>query len=472
MNGDYIFDLLHKAVEEGEKQGAKFVEARFDDFQLNSIDLTNNIIKESSSKRRRGMGVMAYINGTPGYSFTPEMTVEGVKSAAKRATDLAISTDPRNKIKLDFEERPTIKDEATPIIKKHPKDYEFQDKIELLRRGVSAIKENVDATTTQGMYGELYGEKYFVNSEGSEILWYPIVVDIRLRADIVENGKRATARDGMGQSQGLEFFDKDRYSPETVGANAGKWCKEQLNLVDAPTGKIKILAGSTLGGVIVHESFGHMSEADWVITGISPMGDRVGEELGSEYVTVIDEGISPYGGWYFPYDDQGTKTGRTVLVDKGIMKGYLHDRGTAHKMNAEPTGNSRAVNFMFNTICRMKKTYFEKGDIKEEEEIEMVGNGLYEISWLGGKESWEGNLLLNCSRGYLIENGEVTKPIKNTALSGNVLELLKNVEGTTKNMIMRGNFFAGCGKGPQYPLPVGMGGPEIIIDKVMSGGVK
>ncbi|MCG3220530.1 MAG: TldD/PmbA family protein [Candidatus Heimdallarchaeota archaeon] len=472
MNDEFIFDLLHKAVKEGEKQGAKFVEARFDDYQLTSIDLTNDIIKESSSKRRRGMGVMAYFNGTPGYSFTPEVTIEGAKSAAKRAANLAVTTDPRNRMKLEFDERPAIKDKALPTIKKHPKDYEFQDKLELLKRGVAAIKENVDATTTQGMYGEFYGEKFFVNSEGSEIFWTPIVVDMRLRADIVENGKRATAGDGMGQSQGLEFFDNDRYSPEIVGANAGKWCKEQLDVVAAPVGKVRVLAGPTLAGVIVHESFGHLSEADFVVTGMSPIADRLGEQLGSEQVTVIDEGVTPYGGWFFPYDDQGTKTGRTVVMDKGILKGYLHDRGTANKMNTEPTGNSVAVSFMFNPICRMKNTYFEKGDLTEEEAIEKVGNGLYAISWRGGTASFDGNFLFNCSRGYLIENGEVTKPIKSASLSGNILELLKHVEGATKNMTLRGNYFGGCGKGEQYPLPVGMGGPEVIMDQVLVGGAQ
>ncbi|NPD88243.1 MAG: TldD/PmbA family protein [Asgard group archaeon] len=472
MNSDYIFDLLHEAVEEGEKNGAKFVEARFDDYQINTIDLTNDIIKESSSKRRRGTGVMAYYNGTPGYSFTPEVNSEGVKAAANRAAKLAITADPRNRMKMEFIERPAIKDKAVPIIKKHPKDYEFQDKLELLKRGTIAIKENVDATTIQGQYGEFYGEKYFVNSEGSEIYWVPIVVDMRVRADIVENGKRATAMDGMGQSQGLEFFDQERNSPEVVGANAGKWCKEQLDVVSAPTGKQKVLAGSTLGGVIVHESFGHLSEADFVVTGMSPIADRLGEKLGNDLVTIIDEGVTPYGGWFFPYDDQGTKAGRTVIVENGILKGYLHDRGTAQKMNTEPTANSRALSFMFPSICRMKNTYFEKGDLTEEEAIEMVGDGIYAISWRGGTASFDGNFLFNCSRGYLIEKGEVTKPIKTASLSGNVLELLKHVEGTTKNMILRGNFFGGCGKGEQFPLPVGMGGPEVVMDQVLVGGAQ
>lgn len=472
MNSEFIFDLLHKAVKEGEKIGADFIEARYDDLQLSSMNYTNEILKESSSRRRKGMGVMAYFEGTPGYSFTPEMNLEGIKEATQRAVKLALSTNPRNRMKLDFERRPAIKDKVFPKVKKHPKDYEIKDKLDLLKRGIAAIKESADVNTTIGLYGELFGDKYFANSEGSEIYWTPIVVDIRMSAVIISDGKQATAGDGMGQSEGLEFFDKERWMPETVGANTGKWTKEFLDAVPAPTGKQKVLVSPTVGGVVVHESFGHLSEADFVVTGNSPIADRLGEQLGSEHVTIIDEGITPYGGWFYPYDDQGTKTSRTVLVEEGILKGYLHNRGTASKINAQPTGNSTAVNFMYNPICRMKNTYFEKGDLTFDEAVEQVGNGIYAVNWQGGQVQMSGDFLFNCSRGYLIENGEITKPIKNTALSGNILELLKHVQGVTKNIQLRGNYFGGCGKGGQFGLPVGTGGPEVIMDQVLVGGTK
>jgi len=227
-----------------------------------------------------------------------------------------------------------------------------------------------------------------------------------------------------------------------------------------------------MGGVVVHESFGHLSEADFVVTGQSPIADRVGEELGSEHVTIIDEGVSPYGGLYLPYDDQGIKTARTVLLEKGILKGYLHNRGTAKKMNSELSGNGRAINFMFNPIVRMKNTYFEKGDLTFEEAVEQVDTGVYAVDMSGGQVGLDGNFMFNCSRGYLIENGEVTKPMKNTALSGNILELLKYVEGGTKEVTIKTGFFGGCGKGGQGGLPVGFGGPDMIMDQVLVGGAQ
>lgn len=472
MIEDFVFDLLARSVEEGEKRGSEFIEARYDDLQISTIIYINEIINESSLTNRKGIGIVAYFKGTPGYSFTPELNWEGVKQATHRAVKLAKSTSELNTLKLDFEKNKEVKDIRISDIKKHPKNYEFQDKLDLLQRGVNTLKENVDASTTQALYGEFYGEKYFVNSDGSEIYWQPIVLDLRVGGIVVNNGQQAVAGDIASQSKGFELFEEKRNTPESLGENAGKWTKEQIDAVPAPTGKTTTLVSSRLGGIVVHESFGHLSEADLIVTGMSPISDRLGEQLGSEHVTLIDEGISPYGGFYLPYDDQGIATSKTVILDKGVLKEYLHDRGTANKLNTEPSGNSRALNFMFNPICRMKNTYFEKGDLSQEEAFEIIKNGLYGVDFTGGQVSLDGNFVFNCFRGYLIENGEIGKPIRNTALSGNILELLKHVQGTTKDMEIHTSYFGGCGKGPQFPLPVGFGGSEVIMDQVLVGGAK
>ena len=471
MVKEHIFDLLHEAVEKGQKLGADFIEARFDELQLTTINLTNDIIKTSSSRNRKGIGITAYYKGTPGYSFTPDQSKESVEEAAKRAVKLAKSTDVRNKMKLGFDEIPSVKDRIVTKIKKDPKDFEFEEKLDLLKRGVSSIKEVLEPTSTTGLYGEFYGEKYFVNSEGSEIFWIPIVVDIRMGSVVIRDGQQAGAFEGYGASQGFEFFE-GKGLPEEIGKQSGKACKEQIDAVSAPAGKVTTLVSPQMGGVVVHESFGHLSEADFVVTGMSPIADRLGEQLGSEHVSIYDEGVSEYGGYYLPYDDQGIKTGKTVLMEDGILRGYLHNRGTAKKMNAELTGNSRAITFRFNPIVRMKNTYFGAGDLTFEEAVEQVGNGIYAVDMSGGQVGMDGNFMFNCSKGYLIENGEITKAIKNTSLSGNILDLLKYVKGATKEIQIKTGYFGGCGKAGQHPLPVGYGGPNVIMDQVLAGGAQ
>ncbi|MHA1305083.1 MAG: TldD/PmbA family protein, partial [Candidatus Heimdallarchaeaceae archaeon] len=441
---------------------------------LMTINLLNENIREASSKQRKGIGIMAYYDGSPGYSFTPELEYDSIKKVVESAVKLAKATAPRNKIKMEFEKQKAVVDKQKTEVKKHPRDIEFEEKLGMLSRGVTAIKEKIIPASTTGMYGELWGEKIFVNSEETEIYWEPLIVDLRIIAIAMDEGKRAVGSDGIGASLGLEVFDNEKYRPETLGTNAGKYCKEQIDAKPAPSGKQRALIGWRLGGVLAHESFGHLSESDFVITGMSPLADKIGERLGSDHATIIDEGTPDRktNGLWLPYDDQGTRTTKTVLLDKGILKGYLHNRGTAHKMNDQPTGNSRAITFMYQPIPRMKNTYFAPGDLTQEEALEQLGNGIYAVSSSGGQVGLDGNFLFNCSRGYLVENGEIKHAIRDASLSGNILDLIKYVIGATKDFHLATGYFGGCGKSGQFPLPVGLGGPELLVSEVMIGGAK
>jgi len=472
LDNEYIFDILHKAVKHGEEIGASFIEARMDNLNLTTINYTNEIITESSTRERRGIGIVAYVDDTVGYSFTPVLTPEAIKETTKRAAKIAKASAFLSKEKETFDERDAIRDIAERKIVKHPKDVEFDEKIEMLKRSISAIKEKIEPTSTTAVYGELWGDKYFVNSEGSEIYWNPMIVDMRAVATKKVNGFMARGNDGVGSSQGLEFFDKKPYTPEIFGSNAGTYCKEQESAISAPAGKSAALIGPRLGGVLAHESFGHLSESDFVLSGMSPIADRIGATLGSEHATIHDTGLTSEGGLWLPYDDSGTPVDDTVILDKGILIGYLHNRVSAKKMNTKPTGNSRAITYMFDPIPRMKNTYFGAGDLTEEEALEMMGDGIYAIGTSGGQADMDGSFLFKCSRGYLVEKGEITKTIKDAALTGNILEFIKHIQGATKNIEMFTGYFGGCGKGGQYPLPVGMGGPILYADEVMVGGEK
>ncbi|RLG10302.1 hypothetical protein DRN69_09245 [Candidatus Pacearchaeota archaeon] len=469
-----IFDLLHKAVNKGLELGANFVEARYDDMSLMTVNLLNERIREASTKLRKGFGIMAYFDGSPGFSFTPERNWESIHTTVENAVKIAKATAPRNKVKMEFERQKPIVDKQFTEVKKHPKNVEFDEKLSMLKRGVKAIEEKIQPSSTTGLYGELFGDKYFVNSEESEIFWQPLIVDLRIQAISMAEGKRANGIDGVGSSLGLELFDKEEYLPETIGSNAGKYCKEQSEAKSIKAGKQKALIGWRLGGVLAHEYFGHLSESDFVVTGMSPLSDKIGEVLGTEMATIIDEGTIPRetNGLWLPYDDQGIKTDKTVLLEKGILKGYLHNRGTAKKMNAEPTGNSRAITFMYPPIPRMKNTYFAPGDLSLEEALEQLKDGFYAVSSSGGQVGLDGNFLFNCNRGYWVENGEIKYAVRDSSLSGNILELIKHVQGVTKDFNIMTGYFGGCGKSGQFPLPVGLGGAELLVDEVLVGGAK
>ncbi|OLS16501.1 MAG: hypothetical protein HeimC3_54440 [Candidatus Heimdallarchaeota archaeon LC_3] len=436
----------------------------------------NNTWGEIQSKRRRGIGVASYVNGVLGYSSTSILTAKTIVEAAKSATRIVKVSAEIASIKLPFsKENPVVENhKRTYEIKKHPNDVELDFKTDLVERGMVIAKEEAgkDFSSVEGSYGELYGKKLFVNSEGSEVDWDFLITDLRIKAVCKGVDGLVTGNDGYGGSYGLEAFSNG-FSLETLGKNAEMWAKEQLGLKKAPAGDFRCLADEKLVGVIAHESFGHLSEADVIVSRGSPLTDRLGEEIANSFVTIYDEGtpdITKYGGLYLPFDDQGSRTDNTVLVEDGILKGYLNTRGTTTFFDDKRTGNSRALNFTFNPIPRMKNTYLVPGDYSHDETMSELGTGIHAISTSGGQVSSEGQFLFNARRGYYIEKGEIKYPLKEVSLSGNILDLLKYIEGGTKKIKLSSGYFGGCGKGSQYPLPVGMGGPEILFSKVRFGG--
>ena len=158
------------------------------------------------------------------------------------------------------------------------------------------------------------------------------------------------------------------------------------------------------------------------------------------------------------------------MLDKGVLNHYLHNRGTAQRLGQRFTGNSRAVSFLYPPIVRMTNTYFLPGDLTEEEAIEKLGTGVYAIQAAGGQVAKDGSFVFMAPRGYWVEGGEVKYPLREVALSGNILDLLTRVEGATKDFELVSGYFGGCGKHEQLHLPVGVGGPKLIVDGVTFGG--
>ena len=350
------------------------------------------------------------------------------------------------------------------------------EKIDLINRVETTVKEygeNISSLIIS--YGELSGEKMITNSEGTEIHWHPFIVDLRCTVTSkTDNGDLVTAGDGNGGSFGLEHLKQEGHTPEDFGHNAALWVKEKMKAKTAPAGVFRALCENKLVGVLAHESFGHLTEGDFIVSRGSPLHNKMGDMLGSKFATIIDEGtpnpsknITPF---WIPYDDQGVKTKRTVLLEDGILKSYLHSRTTAKLLNAELTGNSRAIDYKFPPIPRMKNTYFTPGDLTEEEALEQLGTGIYAIHSAGGQVSQTGDFLFKAVRGYWVENGRKQYPLKDVSLTGNILDLLKNIEGATSDFLLYSGFFGGCGKGGQAPLPVGLGGPKLLIDKIRFGG--
>ena len=472
-----MLDRLQECVRIGEDMGADFVEARYDDLTLRALQRVKDIWQDIQVKSRMGFAITAYVEGVSGFSFTPSTEMKDIRTTVEKAYRMAKASSNAAKLKLPFERKPAVKSKKadTPSVKVHPRDKELDFKIDMVNRVVeSARAHGENIRDVRGRWGELYGPKLLVNSDGSVIDWEFLVVDLRINVTSkTDAGAMVLGAKGHGGTFGLEEYEKDDYTPENLGESAGSNAKEQLEAKACPAGKFRALVEERLVGVLAHESFGHLSEADFIVTGGSPLSDRIGQTLGTEHASIVDGGIpdiKKYGGLWLPYDDQGIATNQTTVLDRGVLKHYLHNRGTADKLEQEPTGNARAVSYVFPPIPRMTNTYFLPGDLTEEEAIEKLGTGIYAIQTSGGQVEGDGSFVFKAIRGYWVENGEIKYPIREVALSGNILDLLGKVEGSTRELKLSSGYFGGCGKGEQFPLPTGMGGPKLVIDDVTFGG--
>jgi TldD protein len=217
-------------------------------------------------------------------------------------------------------------------------------------------------------------------------------------------------------------------------------------------------------GVFVHEAFGHLAEADLALSG-GVLATNLGKKIGSNLVTFYDDGTIDGAFGAFKYDDEGVPSQKTLLIKDGVVTGLMHNRETAQKFNAQPTGNARAEDFRVEPIIRMRCTYMAPRDQTIEELIEDVKSGYYFKSFRGGQANLDGTFQVGIQEGYEIEKGEIGAPVRNASISGNTLETLHEVDAVGKDFLLDPGR---CGKG--QTAFISDGGPHIRISKVVVGG--
>jgi TldD protein len=238
-----------------------------------------------------------------------------------------------------------------------------------------------------------------------------------------------------------------------------------------PPGTYPVVVDPDIVGVLLHEAFGHASEGDLVSSGESVLANRIGSRLAPENVTIIDEGVVE-GGFYYPYDDEGVKKEKTVVVEKGVLKGFIFDRESASKLGGSPTGNGRAQDFENLPIVRQTNYMMQPSEIRFEELVEDIDIGVYvrgRGSTGGEVEVGMGTFTFGVGPSKMIRNGEVAETVRGVVISGSILDTLKTVDGVGKDLVVKTSVFGGCGKSAQRAT-VGFGGPHIRARKMTVGG--
>jgi TldD protein len=239
---------------------------------------------------------------------------------------------------------------------------------------------------------------------------------------------------------------------------------EQLK-AKTPRGRaFPAVIGPNVVGVFIHEAMGHLAEADLTLSG-SVLYDKLGKQIASEAVTVYDDGTVEGAFGSFRYDDEGVRTQKTALIDKGTLTGLMHNRETAHKLNMKPTGNARAEDFRFEPIIRMRNTYLAAGDSSFEELIEDIDFGYYLKSFRGGQANLDGTFQVGIQEAYEIVKGQIGEPVRSASISGNTLETLHRVDAVGRDFEL---WPGRCGKG--QTAFICDGGPHIRVGEVTIGG--
>ena len=348
-----------------------------------------------------------------------------------------------------------------------PASVPMERKVEVLQRADAAAREYEERITqVTAYYRDIEQQVLVADSDGtwgSETRQYLtlFVTAIAKQGDDIRTGSESRS-----ETRGFEFFNV--HLPEDVAREAARLAVQQLVARPAPAGSFMVILSSKAGGTMVHEACGHGLEADFIQKSLSVYAGRVGQQVASTLITVVDDGTLPNMRGSSSMDDEGNPTTRAVLIDKGVLRGFLHNRKTARAMGAAPTGHGRRESYQHLPLPRMRNTIIMPGTTPPDKILSSVKEGIL-ICRMGGGEVdvASGNFVFNCSEAYMIRNGKVTEPIRNATLIGNGPEILSTIDMVGSDL---GYGVGTCGKEGQS-VPVADAQPTLRIPRVTVGGV-
>ena len=453
---EYI-DLFENIIAKT-RQKVDYMDIRFGMGDNTSILMKDGNVDEINTGMSLGARIRVLNNGAWGFAYTTDLS----KIDEITETALKLSKSLKGDVKLS--EREIIKDKIEVDVKIPFKDVSIEEKKDIMKEANDAATiYKVNSTTVS--YSDSEVNELFMNSEGSEI---------QVKTDRVRMALNASATDGeiiqfghgsLGGVKGFEVISE--VDIEEFGRNIGEKAVRLLDAKPAPSGQFPVIADPELTGVLIHEALGHATEGDLILQNDSILKGKIGEKIASDIVNIFDDASRKDGFGYYPYDVEGVKTKPNQLVKNGELISLLNSRETASKLGMESSGNARSI-IADQPIVRMSNTYLQPGDNTFEELIEDLPNGMYLKGSRGGQvDTGKGIFQFNAAEGYLIENGEITTPLRDVSLSGNILETLKNIDAIGNDFKLSVGF---CGKDGQT-APVGDGGPHTRILNALVGGM-
>ena len=462
-----MIDKAQKILEKITFKKGDFADIRIQKGYGSSITIQNGRPEQINYDKDMGVGIRALIDGAWGFVSIVGFNVDEIEKALNKAMKIAKATAVKTKEKGVMPDEFVFEGIYEVKFKRDPRDISIEEKYAVVEEFEKTTRTYSDKiVSTNASMKNWFQRELIVNNVGTKVINEYSNLNILCMATSREGDTMQNVYTSMGTTNGWEEIEK--YDVVNKGTDLGKRAVKLLEAQKPPSGKMDILMDQSLVGVYVHESFGHAEEADSVLAKDSILEGKMGSKLGSDLINIYDDPTIPGLRGSYCYDSEGTKTKKRQLVKEGIQIGFLHSLETAAKMNTEPNGAARAMNFNHRPVVRMGNTYIDKGELSFEELLELVKNGVYlENSYGGYVDTAKGEFYFSAQGGHLIENGELTQPIQNVSMSGLCLEVLERTVGVGKDLQFA--FPGSCGKSAQW-VPVHAGGPPLAVKQIVVGG--
>ncbi|MBS1793535.1 MAG: metalloprotease TldD [Acidobacteria bacterium] len=460
-------EQIRKVLGAALAKGAEFADVFFEYRISSNLAFEEDIVKSARRGIVRGAGIRAVNGDQIGFAFSEELTLERMIEAASAAAAIAADNTARARIQpvgaLTPKNLYPIDEPATSA--------DLLKKLEFIREANETAKQ-YDSRIVRVNVGFNDELKHVVYANSDGVYWedsQPMFVFSTVC--IAEHGARRENGFASGGGRiGLEYFDRRRRASD-IALDAARLAVLNLSAVEIEAGMQTVVLGNSDSAVLLHEAVGHGLEADFNYKNLSNYSGRIGEKVASEQCTVVDEGLFENMRGTINVDDEGNAPQSTVLIENGILRGYMNDRISAKKLGVRSSGNGRRQAYNYPPMPRMTNTYLRNGKYTAEEILRSVKKGIYAKGFTGGNvDITKGDFTFSCSEAYLIEDGKLTSPVKGATLVGNGPDVMTKVSMVGNDLTFSDGGWT-CGKSGQM-VPVGMGTPTVKVEEITVGGTK
>ena len=462
-NDGNVIDSLRSLI--SFSKGTSYVEARYQARVTTEVTFVNGELERIRVAENRGCGIRVLVDGCWGFSSTNNLSLlkESLSDAISAARVLAQAK--KNKVK-GLAKSKMVTGTFQTSSNGNLSDIDIEQKVQVAKEGEKAARSNRAVKAASCGYRETLDHKAIVNSDGADVEIYDSKPEFSVVAIAKRGSQSATAHEGIGVTGGWnDLFKKSHLEYALV---ASERAAKLLDAKQVRGSKSTIILDPAMVGLLSHEAIGHTVEADFVLSG-SVVKNKMGEQVANELVTLVDSGkseIANNAGGTIIVDDEGVDAGRTAIIEKGILKSFLHNRESAMIFGIEPTGNARAFQYDDEPLIRMRNTFIEPGTDKLEDMIKDTKHGYVVKGAKNGQADANGEFMFGAEEVYSIENGEVKELMRGASISGNAFEVLRSVDFVGDEF----HYDIGTGYCGKYqPAKVDGGGPYIRCIAVIGG---